>query len=109
MTGVCMRVDGLVMKKMVMTLAAAASLGAAATLTPELRPSGQTVADLGYSVLAGIVLGASVWSYAASPIPPELQSNLLRSPDCDTRGECGVAGSVAATLADGRPGAVDAE
>ena len=109
MTGVSMRVDGLVMKKIAMALAAAASLGAAATFTPELRPNGQTVADLGYSVLAGIVLGASVWSYATSPIPPEVQSNLLRSPDCDTWGECGVAESVAATLADGRPGAVDAE
>jgi hypothetical protein len=104
------RVDGLVMQKIAMLVAAAASLGTAATFTPELRPSGQAVADLGYSLLAGVVLGAGVWPYGASPIPPELQSSLLlRYPECDTLGRCGTAGPAAATLADGRSGAVDAE
>lgn len=104
------RVDGLVMQRIAMAVAAAASLGAAATIAPDFRPSSQAVADLGYSLLAGVVLGAGVWPYGASPIPPELQSSLLlRSSDCDTSGRCGTAGPVSATLADGRPGAVDAE
>jgi hypothetical protein len=92
------------MQKIAMAVAAAASLGAAATFSPDLRPSSQAVADLGYSLLAGVVLGAGVWPYGASPIPPELQSSLLlRSPDCDTSGHCGTAGPVSATRLEHNP------
>jgi len=99
------------MKKITMVaVAAVASLSVAATFTPDLRPSGQAAADLGYSLVAGVVLGAGVWPHPVSPIPPELQSNLpLRSPDCDTLGRCGTTGPAAAALADGRSSAVDAE
>jgi hypothetical protein len=71
---------------------AGAGLGLAGlAAAPDLRPDSQTVSDLTQSLAAGVILGSGVWHYGLSPVPPDLQSTLLRqSAHCDPQGQCGI-------------------
>jgi hypothetical protein len=73
---------------------AAAGIGLAAMVAAtDVRPGGLVVGDLANSLAAGVILGSGVWPYGPSPIPPDLQSRLLlKTPDCDGVGQCGMYG-----------------
>jgi hypothetical protein len=88
------------MQKTIVAFAAAAGIGLAAALAAtDIRPDGKMVADLGHSLAAGVILGSGVWPYGLSPIPPDLQSRLLRSaPDCDEGAQCGMYGLASTTF-----------
>jgi hypothetical protein len=91
------------------TILAAASIGLAAAAA-HVRPSGEMVGDLGRSLAAGVILGAGVWPYSLSSVPPELQSApLLSFPTCDWRGQCGIYGLASATFVDGWADTADSE
>jgi hypothetical protein len=100
------------MQKTSIVLAAAAGIGLAAMVAATdhrpggNRPGGWAVGDLANSLAAGVILGSGVWPYGLSPIPPELQSGLLRkTPDCDGVGQCGMYGLASATFVSAGDGA----
>jgi hypothetical protein len=90
---------------------AAAGIGLAAMVATDIRPGGnrpggRAVGDLATSLAAGVILGSGVWPYGLSPIPPDLQSGLLRkTPDCDGVGQCGMYGLASATFVNAGAGA----
>jgi hypothetical protein len=91
---------GWFMQKTSIVLMAAAGIGLAAMVAAaDHRPRGRVVGDLANSLAAGVILGSGVWPYGLSPIPPDLQSGLLRkTPDCDGVGQCGMYGLASATF-----------
>lgn len=97
--------DGLVMQRFLIVIAAAGSLGATAIFAADVRSSRHQ--ELRESVLAGVILGANVWPYGVGPSLPDVRSTLLRSPDCDVASQCGMYGLASATLVGGRSADVD--
>ena len=95
------------MQKKSIGLVAAAGIGLAAMVAAtDIRPDGRAVGDLVNSLAAGVILGSGVWPYGLSPIPPELQSGLLlKTPDCDGVGRCGMYGLASATFVNAGDGA----
>jgi hypothetical protein len=100
------------MRKTLIVLVAGAGIGLAATVAAtDHRPGGNrsdgwAVGDLANSLAAGVILGSGIWPYGLSPIPPELQSGLLRkTPDCDGAGQCGMYGLASATFVSAGDGA----
>jgi len=88
------------MQKTSMVLVAAAGIGLAAMVAAtDIRPGGRAAGDLANSLAAGVILGSGVWPYGLSPIPPDLQSGLLlKTPDCDGVGQCGMYGLASTTF-----------
>jgi hypothetical protein len=100
------------MRKTSIVLVAGAGIGLAATVAATdhrpgaNRPGDRAVGDLANSLAAGVILGSGIWPYGLSPIPPELQSGLLRkTPDCDGVGQCGMYGLASATFVSAGDGA----
>ncbi len=99
------------MQRLLLVIATAAGVGAVATWAD--LPSGATVielgqGELGQSLAAGVILGSNVWPYAAaSPATLDLTAALLRSPDCDTPGQCGMYGLASATFTGSQPDTPD--
>jgi hypothetical protein len=93
------------MGKLLVVIAAAGSLGAAVVLVADDGLSRQS--ELRESLLAGIILGATVWPYGVGPILPDVRSTLLRTPDCDVASECGMYGLASATFVNGRSAGSD--
>jgi ethanolamine ammonia-lyase large subunit len=78
-------------KTLIVTVAAGACIGLAATIAATYRPNDEQVADFAQSLAQGVILGAGSWPYGLSPVPPELQATLLpRSLDCDAQSQCEV-------------------
>jgi hypothetical protein len=94
------------MKKTSMVLVAAAGIGLAAVVAAtDIRPGGRAAGDLANSLAAGVILGSGVWPYGLSPIPPDLQSGLLlKTPDCDGVGQCGMYGLASTTFVNASDG-----
>lgn len=104
-----MHFDGRVMRKIVVVLMAAASLGVAAVSANGMG-QGDRLGNLIQSLAAGVVLGSGVWSYGVSPVPPERQAGLLRPPpDCEQQGSCGTYGLASDISAGWQPATADTE
>ncbi len=86
------------MRKLLIALAAAAIGMAAMSTALSLQPSRQAAADLGHSILAGLILGSGVWPYGTSPVPAALQASLWPgSQSCDWQSHCDDAGGTVLT------------
>jgi hypothetical protein len=77
------------MRKLMIVLAAAGGIAVAAPIVATaIQPSGEDIAAVAHSLVAGVILGSGVWPYGQSPVSPELQSRLLDFPDCSWPGQC---------------------
>ena len=67
-------------------IVSAVAVALAATVAGLGRDS---TANVGRSLIAGVILGSQVWPYGLSALSPESQTSLLLgAPDCSLPGQC---------------------
>jgi hypothetical protein len=78
------------MQKALVVFATAASMGLAITtsIAIDFRPNGRMAAEIGYAVVAGVLLGSGVWPYNLNPNPPEIETRLMTFANCNWQAHC---------------------
>jgi hypothetical protein len=86
------------MNKAPIAVLVAALSGGVALSRVDFHSDSKRVAEVGQALVAGVILGADVWSYNVGPRPTDMEARLLpRAAVCDWRGQCDSTAAVALT------------
>lgn len=84
------------MNKTPIVVLVAALTGGVAVSSVDLQSDSKRIAEVGQALVAGVILGADVWSYNFGPRPTEVEAQLLPAL-CDWQGQCDSTAAVALT------------